>query len=315
MTLTQIEYVLAIAEEGSFVEAAKKRFVTQPALTTQVKNLEEELGVMIFDRTKKPIAPTVIGKQIIEQAKEIINQSRKLPDLVKEYQQVEKGDISIGIIPTISPYLVPLFINNFSKDNENTNISVQEEITEEIIHKLKNGQLDAGIIATPVDTTGMVTIPLYYEKFFAYVSRSNPEYTKAEVNISELNVDDIWLLKEGNCFRNQVINICKKSNNQPFRDHFRFESHSIESLIRIVEVKNGITLVPELSLPGIPAKNQDMIKKIEGMTPIREISIVVTRQFLKRRIIDRLQYAIQDSIPKDIWTEKRGEIVDTNVKI
>ena len=112
MTLTQIEYVLAIAEEGSFVEAAKKRFVTQPALTTQVKNLEEELGVMIFDRTKKPIAPTVIGKQIIEQAKEIINQSRKLPDLVKEYQQVEKGDISIGIIPTISPYLVPLFINN-----------------------------------------------------------------------------------------------------------------------------------------------------------------------------------------------------------
>jgi LysR family hydrogen peroxide-inducible transcriptional activator len=315
MTLTQIEYVLAIAEEGSFVEAAKKRFVTQPALTTQVKNLEEELGVMIFDRTKKPIAPTVIGKQIIEQAKEIINQSRKLPDLVKEYQQVEKGDISIGIIPTISPYLVPLFINNFSKDNENTNISVQEEITEEIIHKLKNGQLDAGIIATPIDTTGMVTIPLYYEKFFAYVSRSNPEYTKQEVNISELNVDDIWLLKEGNCFRNQVINICKKSNNQPFRDHFRFESHSIESLVRIVEVKNGITLIPELSLPGIPAKNQDMIKKIEGMTPIREISIVVTRQFLKRRIIDRLQYAIQDSIPKDIWTEKRGEIVDTNVKI
>ncbi len=315
MTLTQIEYVLAIAEEGSFVDAAKKRFVTQPALTTQVKNLEEELGVMIFDRTKKPIVPTLIGSQIIEQAKEVINQSRKLPDLVREYQQVEKGDISIGIIPTISPYLVPLFINNFSEDNEKINIAVQEEITEEIIHKLKNGQLDAGIIATPVDTTGIVTIPLYYEKFFAYVSRSNPEYMNQSVNISELNVDDIWLLKEGNCFRNQVINICKKSKNQSFRDHFRFESHSIESLKRIVEVKNGMTLIPELSLPGISSKNMDMVKTIEGATPIREISIVVTRQFLKRRIIDRLGYAIQASLPKEISREHKGEIVGTDVKI
>ena len=315
MTLTQIEYVLAIAEEGSFVDAAKKRFVTQPALTTQVKNLEEELGVMIFDRTKKPIQPTIIGKQIIDQAKEVINQSRKLPDLVKEYQQVEKGDISIGIIPTISPYLVPLFINNFSEDNKDITISVEEEITEEIINKLKNGQLDAGIIATPIEATGIVSIPLYYEKFYAYVSRANPEYAKPIVNISELNVDDIWLLKEGNCFRNQVINICKKSNNQPFRDSFRFESHSITSLKRIVEVKNGMTLIPELSLPGIPANNMDMVKEIDGTTPIREISIVVTRQFLKRRIIDRLRYSILDSLPEGIWKEHKGQIVDTNVKI
>ena len=315
MTLTQIEYVLAIAEAGSFVDAAKKRFVTQPALTTQVKNLEEELGVMIFDRTKKPIQPTVIGFQIIEQAKEVINQSRKLPDLVKEYQQVEKGDISIGVIPTISPYLVPFFINNFSEDNKGVSISVQEEITEEIIHKLKNGQLDAGIIATPIETTGIVSLPLYYEKFYAYVSRSNPEYHKKNLNITDLNVDDIWLLKEGNCFRNQVINICKKSSNQPFRDNFRFESHSIESLKRIVEVKNGMTLIPELSLEGIHSKNMDMVKEIEGDTPIREISIVVTRQFLKRRIIDRLRYSILDSLPKSVWREHKGEIVDTDVKI
>ena len=315
MTLTQIEYVLAIAEQGSFVVAAKKRFVTQPALTTQVKNLEEELGVMIFDRTKKPIQPTVIGHQIIEQAKEVINQSRKLPDLVREYQQVEKGDISIGVIPTISPYLVPFFINNFSEVNKEVNISVQEEITEEIIHKLKNGQLDAGIIATPIETTGIVSLPLYYEKFYAYVSRSNPEYHKKNLNITDLNVDDIWLLKEGNCFRNQVINICKKSSNQPFRDNFRFESHSIESLKRIVEVKNGMTLIPELSLEGIPSKNMDMVKEIEGDTPIREISIVVTRQFLKRRIIDRLRYSILESLPKDVWQEHKGEIVDTDVKI
>ena len=314
MTLAQIEYVLAIAEHGSFVEAAKKRFVTQPALTTQVKNLEEELGVMIFDRTKKPIELTVIGKQIIEQAKEVINQSRKLPDLVKEYQKVEKGDLSIGIIPTISPYLVPLFINNFSEDNEGVNISVKEEITEEIIHKLKNGQLDAGIIATPIETTGIISVPLYYEKFYGYVSRSNMNYPKSTMNITEMLVDDIWLLKEGNCFRNQVINICKQSAKQIFRDNFRFESHSIDSLKKIVEVKNGMTLIPELSLTTIDPKNMDMVKDIEGEVPTREISIVVTRQFLKRRLIDRLRYSILDSLPKGM-IENKGQIVDTNVKI
>ncbi len=315
MTLTQIEYVLAIAEYGSFVEAAKKRYVTQPALTTQVKNLEEELGVMIFDRTKKPIIPTTIGEQIIEQAKEVVNQSRKLHDLVGEYQKVEKGDLSIGIIPTISPYLVPLFINNFSENNEEVNISVKEEITEEIIHKLKNGQLDVGIIATPIETTGILNIPLYYEKFYGYVSRSNVDYHKPSINISELDVNDIWLLKEGNCFRDQVMTIYNQSKKQLFRENFRFESHSIESLKRIVEVKNGMTLIPELSLPTISSKNMDMVKPISGDTPLREVSLVVTRQFLKRRIIDRLQYAIQDSIPKEMISAKGLNVVETDVKV
>lgn len=315
MTLAQIEYVLAIAEHGSFVEAAKKRFVTQPALTTQVKNLEEELGVMIFDRTKKPIEPTVIGAQIIEQAKEVINQSRKLPDLVKEYQQVEKGDLSVGIIPTISSYLVPLFINSFSENNKDVHVSVKEEITEDVIHKLKNGQLDAGIIATPVETTGIICIPLYYEKFYAYVSRTNPEYHKSEIDITDLHIEDIWLLKEGNCFRDQVVNICKQSNKKKFHNNFRFESHSIESLKRIVEVKDGITLIPELSVSHVPERNHDMIKPIVGMDAVREVSLVVTRQFLKRRIIDRLKFAIEDSVPKEMIEKRNAKVIDTNVSI
>ncbi len=315
MTLTQIEYVLAIAEHGSFVEAAKKRYVTQPALTTQVKNLEEELGVMIFDRTKKPIIPTTIGEQIIEQAKEVANQSRKLHDLVGEYQRVEKGDLSIGIIPTISPYLTPLFINNFSENNKEVSVSVTEEITEQIIHKLKNGQLDVGIIATPIESTGIVNVPLYYEKFMAYVSRSNPNYSKSDINIGDLNINDIWLLKEGNCFRDQVMNICNQSKKQAFKENFRFESHSIESLKRVVEVKNGMTLIPELSLATISSKNMDMVKEITGVVPIREVSLVVTRQFLKRRMIDRLMYAIQDILPEEMKTDHGNTVINTSVKV
>ncbi|MFT4752540.1 MAG: LysR family hydrogen peroxide-inducible transcriptional activator [Salibacteraceae bacterium] len=315
MTLTQIEYVLAIAEHGSFVEAARKRYVTQPALTTQVKNLEEELGVMIFDRTKKPIIPTTIGMQIIEQAKEVSNQSRKLHDLVGEYQKVEKGDLSIGIIPTISPYLVPLFINNFSENNKEVNISVAEEITEQIVHKLKNGQLDVGIIATPIESTGIVTIPLYYEKFYGYVSRSNSDYHKSDINIGDLDINDLWLLKEGNCFRDQVMNICKQSKKQVFRDHFRFESHSIESLKRIVEAKDGMTLIPELSLATISPKNMDMVKEISGVIPVREVSLVVTRQFLKRRMIDRLMYSIQDCLPEVMKVDNGNNIISTSVNV
>ncbi len=315
MTLTQIEYVLAIAEHGSFVEAARKRYVTQPALTTQVKNLEEELGVMIFDRTKKPIIPTTIGKQIIEQAKEVANQSRKLHDLVGEYQRVEKGDLSIGIIPTISPYLVPLFINNFSENNKDISVSVSEEITEQIIHKLKNGQLDVGIIATPIESTGIINVPLYYEKFYAYVSRSNSNYPKPDINIGELNINDIWLLKEGNCFRDQVMNICNQSKKEAFKENFRFESHSIESLKRVVEAKNGMTLIPELSLATISSKNMDMVKDLTGTIPIREISLVVTRQFLKRRLIDRLMYSIQECLPEELKTDHGNKVVNTSVKV
>ena len=313
MTLTQIEYILAISENGSFVEAAKKSCVTQPALTTQVKNLEEELGVMIFDRTKKPIRPTIIGKRIIEQAKNVIIEARKMRDLVQEYQKIEKGDLSIGVIPTVSPYLVPLFVNKFKDNNEGVNISIQEDTTEKIIRKLKNGKIDVGIISTPITTTGIVSIPIYYEKFYAYVSRDSEGYSIPEIKISELSIEDVWLLKEGNCFRDQVINICSGDKITRFKDNFRFQSHSIQSLKRIVDVSNGITLIPEMSILDVRGNNRDMVKALSGEQPMREISLVVTRQFLKRRIIDRLLYCIQDSLPKNIKENVGENIVDPQI--
>ena len=314
MTLTQLEYIIAIAEHGSFVEAAEHCFVTQPALTTQVKNLENELDVVIFDRTRKPIIPTEIGRQIIDQSREIVMQSKKIPDLVTEYNKEVKGDLRLGIIPTISPYLVPLFINAFNESHPKVNLHVSEEITEEVITKIKNGELDAGIIATPIDSKGVIFLPMYYETFYGFVSTSHENYYRDEIALDELSLDDLWLLKEGNCFRNQVINICSKNKEGEFHDHFRYESHSIESLKRIVEVKKGMTLIPELATRDIAASKKEMIKPIVGK-PVREISLVVSRQFLKKRFIDGLKNSILESLPQEMLTKPEGHVVETNIHV
>ncbi len=314
MTLTQLEYIIAIADYGSFVEAARQCYVTQPALTTQVKNLEQELDIILFDRTRKPIMPTEIGAQIIEQARDVLMQSRKIPDLVSEFNSDVKGDLRLGIIPTISPYLVPLFVNEFNENHKKVNLHVSEEITEEVISKIKNGELDAGIIATPVSAKGVHFMPLYYEKFYGYVSPSHPNYYRDSLTTEHLAISDLWLLKEGNCFRNQVINICNAEKDSEFHHHFRYESHSIESLKRIVQVKQGMTFIPELATSDVPPQKKDMVKTIESQ-PVREVSLVVSRQFLKKRLIDSLRQTIVDKLPSSMLQKPDGFILDTDVNV
>ena len=315
MTLIQLEYILAIAQHGSFVEAANHCNVTQPALTTQVKNLEKELDMVIFDRTRKPIVPTEVGFQIIEQAQEVVAQFKKIPDIVGEFNAEIKGDLSIGIIPTVSPYLIPYFIGKFAEYRPQVNLNVKEVITEDIIHKLKTGALDAGIIATPVDTKGIIAIPLYYEKFYGYVSKNHFNFFKENIKAKDLKLEELWLLKEGNCFRDQIINICSRKQEEEFHNNFRYESHSIESLKRIVEVTDGMTLIPELAADIVPKDKQEMIKEISDLQPTREISLVVSRQFLKKRLIDGIKEAILDSIPEHMLQNKNGKIIDTNIRI
>lgn len=313
MTLIQLEYILAIYDCGSFVEAAQKSNVTQPALTTQVKNLEKELDVVIFDRTKKPIAATAIGEQIIEQARDLVKLSKNIPDLVNVYNDVEKGDLTLGIIPTIAPYLVPLFVNSYNDLYKEVNLNVKEEITENVLAKLKTGELDAGIIATPVDAKGVVSYPLYYEQFFAFVSPLHPFYYKSEIEVEDINTTDIWLLSEGNCFRNQVINICDYELQKQFKGSFRYESNSIESLKMILDVKPGMTLLPELATLNVRESKREMIKPIAGNTVLREVSLVVSRDFLKRKLLRNLKDCIQDALPKQISLTPIGEVIDPNV--
>ncbi len=315
MTLTQLHYVIAISETGSFVDAADKTGVTQPALTTQVKNLEGELDTVIFDRTKKPVVPTEIGHRVIDQARKIIHESKVISDLVNEHRNILEGTLKLGIIPTVSPYLLPHFIHRFTKAYPDIHLHVKEMITEDIVDSLKNGSLDAGIIATPIEAGNIRSMPLYYEKFFGYVSQEHPLFFKNHLTPSDLNQSDLWLLKEGNCFRDQVVNICAEAENDKSKSGFKYESHSIEALMRVVEMKNGVTLIPELAAKNLTGKKKEMIREIPELNPVREISIVVRKQYLKKRFVERLRKNIISNMPESMTDKPHGILIDPNVKL
>jgi len=208
MNIQQIEYLLALNKHKNFSVAAEASFVTQPAMTIQIKKLEEELGVVLFDRTKKPLMVTNIGEEIINQARVVLREISKMKDIAEAFNSDLSGVLKVGMIPTIAPYLIPLFINSFTDKYPNIVLEIQELVSEDILASLKEGDIDVGIIVTPYKMTSIISEPLYYEKFFAYISKEHQLFMKKKILTTDLDINDLWLLKEGNCFRNQIINIC-----------------------------------------------------------------------------------------------------------
>lgn len=308
MTLTQLEYIVALDRFRHFTEAAEHTFVSQPALTTQVKKLEEELGVVLFDRSRKPLVPTEIGQQVVEQARHILQESEKVAELVLQHQGEIGGELRLGVIPTVAPYLVPRFVDAFLKEHPKVLMGISEHYTEDIIDAIKLGDMDAGVIVTPVEVGGITTVPLYYERFYAYVSAAHPLYKRKQLSSKDLKDYPVWLLKEGNCFRNQVVNICGRKRNE-MGEALHYESSSIESLKRIVQSQQGITLIPELA---VEKADEKMIKTITNPVPYREVSLVVSRTFLKKRLLDQLAESIRASVPQSMLRPIK-ELVETGV--
>ncbi len=312
MTLTQLKAVSALADERNFARAAEKCFITQPALTIQIRNLEQELGVKIFDRSKKPLVPTEIGAVIIEQARYVLQESEKIADLVREFKKDISGELKLGIIPTVAPYLVPLFINDFLRKYPAVQLNITEKITEEIVAMLKSGDLDAGIFVTPWKDPQIKIMPLFYEEFYVYLSPKHELFDKELLDFSDLTLDNVWLLDEGNCFRNQVINICQ-AHEAHYKPSLRYQSGSIESLKKIVETRAGLTLIPELALKDLPKKNRRMVRRFKDATPVREVSLVTTRSYLKQRLLEKLKEAILRRIPEQMKQLNNREIVDVEI--
>jgi len=308
MTLTQLNAIVVLAAERNFARAAEKCFITQPALTMQVQNLEQELGVKIFDRSKKPLIPTELGAVIIEQAQFVLQETQKISEFVKEFREEIGGQLRLGIIPTIAPYLVPRFINSFLKKYPLVQLSITEKLTETIIEQLKSNELDAGIFVTPWNDKAINVMPMFYEEFFVYVSPQHPLFKKKKLDFDDLLLEDVWLLDEGNCFRNQVINICHTTQ-QKRALPLRYQSGSIESLKKIVETRAGMTLIPELAIENISVGNKNMVKRFKYSTPVREVSLVTTRSFVKKRLIEKLKEEIIAHIPKKMLELKGRERV------
>lgn len=297
MTITQLEYIIALDSYRNFALAAEKCFVTQPTLSMQVQKLEELLGVQIFDRNRKPIEPTELGAEIIMQARHVVNEHKKIGELIKDKKGVMSGNIHIGVIPTIGPYLIPQFLINFIEKYPEVILTISELTTAQIIEQLKSGMIDCGILATPIHEQAITEIPLYWEPLVAYVSKKHPLFKKSSLSMGEIDINEVWLLNEGHCLRNQVINFCHDMKKHVEEIHLDYQTGSVETLKKIVELGKGITILPELAIQDFNAKQIGMVRYFKTPEPSREVGIVVTKNYVKKRIIDALKDEILAVVP------------------
>ncbi len=311
ITLTQLSYIAAVSKTRNFGLAAKSCFVSQPTLSMQIQKLEEDLGVILFDRSKKPVEPTVIGRKIVEQAQIALQEVTRIEELIKAERGEISGDFKLGVIPTLAPYLLPLFLERFTINYPGVQLIVEELQTQQIIQKLKEDQIDAGILVTPLNCRGIVELPMFHEPFLAYLSPNHPLLSLAEVSDKDLSLDDLWLLNEGHCFRDQAIEICKKSKGKNLkRKNLVFESGNLETLKRLVDKKFGYTLLPSLAISGMPATEQKKkVRFFKSPIPTREVSIVYSRSYLKKSIIEALYEEVVSSLPKELTQSKLKERV------
>ena len=306
MTITQLKYTLAVAEYKNFTAAAENCFVTQPTLSMQIQKLEEELEAKIFNRSKKPIELTEVGKRIVEQAKVIVDESNRIIDIVHQQKGYIGGEFKIGIIPTVMPTLLPMFLKTFNKNYSKVQLIIEELTTEEIIRKLTDGYIDAAIAATPLENESIKERVLYYEPFVGLIPEEHELYQKNKITVDELNVEDILLLEDGHCFKDSILNICKskKLNNTL---HFQLESGSFDTLIKLSKDGLGMTLLPYLNTLDLSDKDKEHLREFETPPPAREVSLIYHKSQLKMQLIEALKSTIDGVI--------RGAIAFSDVEI
>ncbi len=309
MTFTQLEYILAVDTWRHFATAAEHCFVTQPTLSMQIQKLEEELDLKIFDRSKQPVVPTETGMELIQQARAILASRNKLLETVQEKKGLLMGELRIGIIPTLAPYLLPLFVQSFTRKYPDVRLVVHEMMTELIIARLREGKIDAGILVTPLQEPGIQEHVLFYEEMMAYVSRKNAIYEKTYLLPQDIDPEKLWLLEEGHCFRSQIVNLCELQKISRENSHFDYEAGSIETLRRMVEMNDGITILPELATLDMPAAQRQLIRQFKKPLPMREVSVVVHRNLVKRRLSEVLRKEILQTIPEKIRKNKTRHVV------
>jgi LysR family hydrogen peroxide-inducible transcriptional activator len=307
MTIQQLEYLIAVDKFRHFGNAAESCFVTQPTLSAQLSKLERGLGVILFDRSKMPVIPTEIGVQIIAQAKRVLSESKGIFELVAQLKGDISGVVKLGIIPTLAPYLLHLFIRNFVEKYPKVNLVVQEMVTEEVVKKLKNDELDLGIVVTPLDETGILEKPMFYEKFYAYLSQNHPLLSEEFFDPEKVKKEDFWVLQQGHCFRNQVLNLCDQSMSGP--KNFHYESGSLEGLRNMVNRYQGVTLLPELATLELSAEEKSRLRPFQGIPPTREVSIILSRSFLKQKLVELLFNEISAVVPQEMTSKAHGKIV------
>lgn len=308
MTITQLEYILAVEKFRHFGKAARACNVTQPTLSMQLQKAEDELGVVVFDRSKNPIMTTDEGARIIAQARSVIREYKKIFSIIDASKVEVRGDFKLGVIPTLAPYVIPLFARSFVQKYPTVNLSIEEFKTEEIIELLGSDELDAGLLVTPLMNENFIERVLFHEPFSVFASSNHPLLKKQKVKDKDLNTNDVWLLNEGHCFRQQVLNLCKMTKSTRNHENLTFESGNLETLKNMVLRSNGYTLLPELAVMNLSDKDLEHVRSFSVPVPTREVSLVHNRIFLKEKIITALEECIVEHLPESLTSLKRKNI-------
>lgn len=306
MNIQQLEYILAVDTHRHFARAADACFVTQPTLSMMIQKLEEELDVRIFDRTRQPVAPTAIGSKVVEQARLALASIRQIKEIVDEEKGVVHGTFRLGIIPTIAPYFLPIFLPGFVRDYPGIRLVVSEMVTTQTIDNLAAGLIDGAILATPLNVPGLREHPLYYERFYGYLSESEPSFQKATLDVGDINGGRLWLLEEGHCFRSQILHYCELRKSPPGGEDegFIYEAGSIETLIRMVDLDGGMTILPELAIRFLSEEQRKHLRPFAEPGPVREISLVTRKDFIRQRIIQAFQDSTRQVLPSIMTSQE-----------
>ena len=297
MTVIQLEYLIAVANYGSFSVAAEHCFVTQPSLSMQIKALEEELDVVLLDRTKKPIIPTAVGEIVIEQAREALRAYNYIRESVAEHRGETEGKMRLGVIPTIAPYLLHKFIPTFVKEYPKVELEISEMVTADIIEALKHDRIDAALVASGTCGEGITEHDLFSDHFYAYVSPSHPLFERSNIRIEDIDFKELILLSRGNCMRDQILELCQAARNIPAR--FYFESGSLDTLMRMVDCTSCMTIIPEMALEFIPLSRRNRVKSIAKGATSRRVALAVSRTYVKQSIVEALKQTILKCVNQD----------------
>lgn len=296
MNIQQLEYIVAVEQYKQFAKAAEHCYVTQPTLSMMIQKFEDEIGIKIFDRSKQPVTVTKEGEEIIIRAKKILSELKHLKEYSKEVKGDVQGELKIGIIPTLAPYLLPLFLKHFSQAHNELKLIIRELMTDDLIAQLKSSDIDVAILAGPINERDLTELPLFKEPFYVYGSLTS-ELKKNYVAPQQLKTEQLWLLEEGHCFRNQVMNFCELRISQQNGNAISYEAGSIETLINLVDKYEGITIVPHLAITHLKKNQAAKVHEFANPKPCRQISMLVQKNYPRIKAIQSLKKYITQFVP------------------
>lgn len=307
MTLQQLEYILAVNQFRHFAKAAEYCRVTQPTLSAMIQKLEEELDTRIFDRSQQPVCPTPVGILIIEQAQKILVQANRIKNIIEEEKHSLTGTFKLGILPTVAPYLLPRFFPQLMKKYPDLDIRVIEMKTNDIKKALQTGEIDAGIVASLAGMEELQQTPLFYEQFFVYVSRKDILFNSEVTRTSDLNGEQLWLLDEGHCFRDQLVRFCQMKSARA--SQLAYHLGSMETFMRMVESGKGVTFIPELAVLQLGDIQKELVRPFAIPCPTRQIVMLTNKNFIRHTLLEALTKEIKSSIPKEMLSLKATQAI------